>query len=181
MNVSNDKILRYVAGICFIVDAALTIILQTGFSGWLIVGIGSRLLVAISLFTSMPVFLTIGSAVFLISCSYNLAHNLMHFSLYYYDWGYIVVIISLSLNFAVWMLLLIAGINRKFYRRLCISSGILSLFRIAITLVLDIIQLLTGFGNSGMAINFIYVVVETIGILLMGLSVPKKITGNNNS
>lgn len=162
----NNKTLKYIAGACFAIYAVLDIVslIQNGFYVWsLLVLIGS-FLIAVSLFTSIPILTTAGSAL----CLVTAARALILYIGYIRDDGIPKRYLLYAIMFLViWLLLFIAGINTKSTKSIGIVAGVIAAARFVAIIIGNLVD--TGSVRLAFTDILSYLVVS-IGALLIGLS-----------
>lgn len=128
MNMENKKNLKYITGACFAAAAVIRLILQiqNGFSVWGLLYIAAAALIAVSVFVSIPVLMTVGSGLYL-------ALSLRSLIQYTGTLSYPEVskhwFLGALLSCTIWTLLLIAGMNAKSAKSLGLVAGILAVVR----------------------------------------------------
>lgn len=164
----NKRTLRYIAGACFAIYAVLIVVslVRNGFYAGSLFPLIGAVLIAVSMFASIPVLTTVGSALHLVSAAGTLIGYII-LMLNDYSWFLMRYLLYSIMFLVIWFFLLIASINTKSAKSMGIIAGIVA----AVHFVAVIIGNIADGGSIGLTfLNVLSYLVIIAGALLIGLS-----------
>ncbi|MBQ5953671.1 MAG: SHOCT domain-containing protein [Lachnospiraceae bacterium] len=167
----NKKTLRYIAGACFAIAAILLIVsmVKNGFSVWSLLPLAGAVLIAASMFMSTSILTTVGSALYLVSAVKSLITYINYSSGDHHYYSKLVVLFAV-MYLAIWVCLLIAGINAKSTKSMGIIAGVIAAVRFIVIVISNLVfARYLGLTFTGFLSYFVIIA----GAFLIGLSAEK--------